>query len=220
MIYGMVLRNKRARAFTGTSLQLTGTMTAEAKALSQVSRAVRADSMSIYYSENTFYAHLSQDWNVSGPIRARCRINEVARDEEWSIIFGELVAPRLHSLRIELARDYWLTHHIGSIDFKEPFQSLTRTAKPWKGFNMSEASKAELEAFTLAVLRPRGEIVRTATTLRLFLLGLQVITEQHSNRMPEELPATARLYLESRTELEKYLPHIQLSPEEVIFDFT
>jgi hypothetical protein len=69
-IYSMALRNKVSRHLTGKSLELTGKMTAEARALSQVSRSVRAESMSIYYSENTFYAHLRYHWDVMGSHRA------------------------------------------------------------------------------------------------------------------------------------------------------
>jgi heterodisulfide reductase subunit A-like polyferredoxin len=47
----------------------------------------------------------------------------------------------------------------------------------------NEASKPELEAFALAVLRPQGKVVRIAMALRLFLLGMHMITEQHSRCM-------------------------------------
>ena len=219
-VYGMALRNEVSHDLLGKSLQLTGKMTAEAKALSQVSRSVRAESMSIYYSENTFHAHLSHHWNSSGIFRARNWVKEVSRIEDWTIIFGELAAPRLPSLRIDLARVTWHTYQTGSVDFKELGQPFTWTAHQEESFERSEASMPELEAFALAVLRPQSKVVRTAMGLRLFLLGLQVITEQHSWRRLCDLPASALLYLESQTELQKYLPHIELSPRPYTFDFT
>jgi len=33
------------------------------------------------------------------------------------------------------------------------------------------------------------------------------------------MPATALLYLESQTELQKYLPRIRFSPQPYVFDF-
>jgi hypothetical protein len=82
----------------------------------------------------------------------------------------------------------------------------------------NEASKPELEAFALAVLRPQGKVVRIAMALRLFLLGMHMITEQHSRCMSFHLPATVLLYLESQTELQKYLPHIELSTKPYNFN--
>jgi hypothetical protein len=219
-IYGMALRNEVSRDLAGTSLLLTGKMTAEAKALSQVSRSVRAESMSIYYSENTFHAHLTLYWNSMGSYRAESWTPEVFRVEQWCIIFGELVAPLLPSLRLDLAKQAWHTYQAGSVDFKESVQPLTWTAHQDQRFERSNTSMPELEAFALAVLRPQGKVVRTATALRLFLLGLQLITEQHSISHSNELHATALLYLESQTELQKYLPHIKLSPTPYTFDFT
>jgi len=134
-------------------------------------------------------------------------------------MFGELAAPRLSSLRIDLTKHRWQTCQTGSVDFKESIQPLTWIAHQEEWLKMSEVSKPELEAFAMAVLRPQGKVVRTATTLRLFLLGMQLITEQYSARRPEELPASALLYLESQVELQKYLPHIKLSPTPFTFDF-
>lgn len=100
-------------------------MTGEAKALSQVSRSVRAESMSIYYSKNTYHAHLSREFGSRGPWRALDWIKEVFRIEEWSLLFGELVAPLIPSLRIYTAMNMWYNYQRGSIDFKDPLQPLS-----------------------------------------------------------------------------------------------
>jgi hypothetical protein len=220
IIYSMALRNEASRGLVGKTIALTGKLTAEARALSQVSRAVRAESMSIYYSENTFYAYLSEDWDTTGGLRALHWAKAVSRIERWSHVFGELVAPRLPSLHLCITcyrsmRYIYQNLNFGSvsfgfINFKEPLQPLTWTGNGVLGIEMTEASKIELEGFAVAVLGSQGKAVRTAATLRLLLLGLQVIMEQHSARKEEELPATTLLYLESRTELQKFLPHIQL----------
>jgi hypothetical protein len=175
--------------------------------------------MSVYYSENTFYAHLSLSWNSSGAHRALSWTPEVSQTEEWSIIFGELVAPRLPSLRIDLASRRFITSPTGFVGFKSSIQPLTWIPQQEPRFERTEAPNTELEAFASAVLRAQGNVLRTATTLRLFLLGLKVVMEQHSKRRSDELPATASLYLKSHTELQKYLPHIKLSPTPYIFDF-
>jgi len=218
-IYGMALRNKVSRHLTGKPLELTDKMTAEARALSQVSRSVRAESMSIYYSENTFYAYLGYRWNAMGSHRAATWTQALSRVEQWCIIFGELVAPRLPSLRLDLAKMPWHTYQTASVDFKISIQPLAWNTHQEPGYERSDAFEPELEAFALAVLRPKGKIIRTATSLRLFLLGVQVITEQYSQRRAEEMPATALLYLESQTELQKHLPHIKFLPQPYVFDF-
>ena len=218
-IYSMALRNGVSRGLRGTSLPLTGKWTAEAKALSQVSRSVRAESMSIYYSKNTFHAHLGREFGSRDPWRALDWIKEVSRIEEWSLLFGELVAPLIPSLRIYTAMNMWHNYQRGSIDFKDPLQPLSWVTEEERGYEVSQTAKTELEAFTLAVLRPQNEIICTATTLRLLLLGLQVVTEQHSARRPEDHPVTVLLHLESQTELQGFLPHIAFSPKIVIFDF-
>ena len=56
VIYSMVLRSE-------TSLELTGNLSPTAKALSQVSRAVRIESLGVYFSENDFHAYLSRWWD-------------------------------------------------------------------------------------------------------------------------------------------------------------
>jgi hypothetical protein len=217
MIYTLVLRNEVLRGFAGNTIAVTGKLTAEARALSQVSRAVRAESVSIYYSVNTFYAHLAQDFDSTGGWRALHWARTVSRIERWSNVFGELVAPRLPSLCIYLVAYQRVPPvcYTGFINFKEPLQPLTWIGNGLLGFEMAEACKTELEGFALTVLRPQGKVVRSVTTLRLLLLGLQVIMEQYSARKANELPATALLYLESRTELQKFLPHIQLPSERV-----
>jgi hypothetical protein len=113
----------------------------------------------------------------TGAHRALSWTREVFRTEEWSIVFGELVAPRLPSLRIDLASQRFITSLTGFVDFKSSIQPLTWIPQQEPRFERSEAPNTELEAFASAVLRPQGNFLRTATTLRLFLLGLKVIME-------------------------------------------
>jgi hypothetical protein len=94
-VYGMALRNEVSHERTGKSLELTGKMTPEARALSQVSRSVRMESMNVYYSENIFHVHLGPYWCRGELTRARYWVEKITLIEEWAFIFGELVAPRL-----------------------------------------------------------------------------------------------------------------------------
>jgi hypothetical protein len=203
-VYSMAL-------YTEDSLDLTGKLTKTAKALSQVSHSVRAESMGIYYSENTFHAYLKRWWTRIGWRRWPIWEKEFRRIEEWAMLFGELAGPHLTTLRIENGFAHLLTHHIGFIDFLTPLQPVTWTGQRYGDFDVKDAIKAELETFALAILRPQGEVVRTATTLRLFLLGMQVIVEQrtgHRHIDPVPMP-TKSPSLDSRAELRKYLPNVK-----------
>jgi hypothetical protein len=76
------------------ALMLTDKLPATAQALSQVSRSIRAESLSMFFSANYFTAKLSY-WST-----AREAQQEVSRIEQWSAVFGELVARHIRALLI------------------------------------------------------------------------------------------------------------------------
>jgi len=86
-VYTLVSESDRA-------LNLVDKLPATAKALSQVSRSVRAESLSIYYSVNDFIANFFY-WPTT--LRAQ---QEISRTDEWFALFGEVAARRLRTLLI------------------------------------------------------------------------------------------------------------------------
>jgi hypothetical protein len=89
MIYRMLLRHEDERF-----LALVDDRQDTAKALSQVSRTIRTESLSVYYSENDF-AETFQYWRT--PLGTQHKVADV---EEWFAIFGKLAAQHIRSLSI------------------------------------------------------------------------------------------------------------------------
>jgi hypothetical protein len=88
MIYSMLLRDEKWR-------EVCGKLSAEAKALSQVSRAVRTQSLSIYFAENNFDSGNVVYWSTHDEAQ-----KEVSKTEKWLAFFGNLAAPHIHALPI------------------------------------------------------------------------------------------------------------------------
>lgn len=86
-IYSLVLG-------TNNAIQLTRRLPATAKALSQVSRIIRAESLSTYYSVNSFKVVLHY-WSPDEAQRA------VSCIEEWHDLFGNLAARHVRTLSVE-----------------------------------------------------------------------------------------------------------------------
>lgn len=82
------------------ALDLTDKLPATAKALSQVSRSVRVESLSIYYSVNDFTASCFY-WPTT--LEAQ---QEVSRIDEWFALFGEVAARHVRALLIWHLRIY------------------------------------------------------------------------------------------------------------------
>jgi len=147
------------------SLYLIGKLPATVKSLSQVSRTVRSEALSLYYPENTFRVTRRSGELVSSLRKGSLNI------EKWVGLFGSFAAPHIRSLCIRSV----LEPHCYAplfIDFMEPIRPLTV-----EGVSLRLNSPdfiAELNAFTLAVLRPEGDVVRSTETLRLLLTGLRI----------------------------------------------
>lgn len=175
-----------------------------ALSLAQVSRAVRAESLGIFYSENTFallFSYFSpyiggpQGWAYwRGIVRAN-----VKRMSRWASTWGELAAPHLRSLsilRYEHAR--WIKV---SIDLTDPLTPVSLDADVEGGKlddDKARMIKAEFNSLVLRVLSPQGELELTAERLCIlvaaFMLpskdNLLVGAEQRS-RMIEQIGSNA-----------------------------
>ena len=86
-VYKLVLKSDKA-------VSLTDKLPVTAKALSQVSRSVRAEALSTHFSMNLFSANFSY-WPT-----AREAQQEISRIEQWSAVFGELAARHIRALLI------------------------------------------------------------------------------------------------------------------------
>lgn len=91
MIYRMALQHDDADE---RWLALVDDLQHTAKALSQVSRTVRTESLSMYYSENNF-AETFQYWRT--PLGAQQRTTDI---EEWFSIYGKRAAQHIRALSI------------------------------------------------------------------------------------------------------------------------
>ena len=218
VIYSMVLRSE-------TSLELTGNLSPTAKALSQVSRAVRIESLGVYFSENDFHAYLSSWWDNG--YRDVYYTSGVPETEDWMALFGELATPRLRSIQLRIGCHFLFRDHaVGFIDFGNSLATLTwaatkdiyQTMRAWSNTadagNIDEHCEPGVEALALAVFhsQSQGKAVLTVDSLRLFLTGIQVVMKwSKTNKRPVN---PNWLDLESKTELQlwKYIPHMLSSP--------
>jgi hypothetical protein len=167
-IYSMALRSE------DSLLELTGKLSATARALSQVSRSVRTESLGIYFSENDFFAYFSKRWNVHGRARDTRYLGDIPQTEGWAGLFGRLAAPRLRSLQLQLGRPpSFHDRVITSVTFGDPLPQMTWAASTDRWDEISRVREVGVENLAIAVFQ--GEAVPTARSLRLFLIGTQVI---------------------------------------------
>jgi hypothetical protein len=181
VIYGMALVDDGEGG-----LELTDKLPETAKALSQVSRAVRAESMGIYYSENAFQGTFRCQWMRQRPpvgrvypVRSVLRqfvVAEVDGIEEWNNLFGGLGAPHLRALKLALRiriSDSRRSVRVGFINQSQPWTwTLPGQAVRYVG------GAAEMEALASAAIRPQGTDVRPAGALRRFLTKMRVSLER------------------------------------------
>lgn len=206
-VYSIAVRSK-------VSLELTGELSATAEALSQVSRAVRTESLGVYFSENDFHAYLSRRWN-NEYLRANYYRSGIPKIEEWMALFGRLATPRLRSIQLRLGHNFLIRDNlVGTLDFANPHATVTWAVwddlNPWSGsFGavVKEYCKAGMEALALAVFQSQsqGNAVPTPKSLRLFLTGMQVVMERSKS---QRRVGYAWLDLDSTTDLREYLPHM------------
>lgn len=139
-----------------------------ARALSQVSRATRNESLGMYYSENTFRVSLGDVHH------ARDRVNKLASLKRWASTHGQLAAP---SLRILSVRERSL--------FGSPQRTLTIyttnatrpvSLDPSSGFKLSPyIQENDLNALVLAILRPDGRLELQAEQVEMLVTALYLI---------------------------------------------
>jgi len=215
MIYSIAVRSE-------DSLELTGNLSPIAKALSQVSRAVRVESLGIYFSENDFHAYLSR-YYAHRDLYYRSGIPQT---EDWMILFGELATPRIRSLQLRLGHNVFVRNIvIGSLDFKNPLMRVTWAvpgcmdelrdwSRTFRGYNYVDPGfLVGVEDLALAVLRPQsqGNAVPTLESLRLFLTGVQVVTDWTKTTHPVN-PTWLDLESQTESQLRNYIPHMLDSP--------
>ena len=162
MIYTFALQDEY-----GSPLELISKLPSTAKALRQVSRAVGAASLAVYYSQNSFgvdvdFAHIGLGHDVDF-------ING------WISVFGEFAVHHLRSVCIYIAAKAF-NMHIITIDFTDSVHPVTW----YKRHHLTMVTaiySAEVEEFVLSEIWPEGKRVRTTDGLRQLFTGLYGVIE-------------------------------------------
>lgn len=201
-IYSMVLQ-------ASDFVQLTGDLEATAKALSQVSRTVRYESLGIYYSVNYFVDTIFY-WDT-----LRQAQEKVSRNKRWVALFGKHAAPHMDALLIRTGnivtvgtRTGFLTmenkHRIvgGRLliphgeEFFDEYRALAlaRIIRQRKDFYWTLAPD-ESGFLAFAEFLPHSKIDYRVETLRLLLTGLQQVVPSASPSAPYLEAADILAYL-------------------------
>ena len=165
----------------GRSIALVKDLPATAKALSQVSRTVRTESLSVFYSENEF-TELFRYWD--DPNAAQ---QEVSHIEKWFAVFGKLAAPHLRiiiigHLRILLegGETYLISSdkvvkltHDNKYLRELRASCLARIARQCHHFHRFHLDR--LGYFPIGCFEARGKLRLRPEALRLLLTGLQLV---------------------------------------------
>jgi hypothetical protein len=156
------------------------------KALSQVSRTVRAESLSTYYSVNNFKSILTY-WG--SPVELQ---QEVSRIEKWFTLFGKLAAPHIRALGVYYLGFFILKNdayfigiptidRITQITVGDQFFEEFRTAflaRIVRQSNHSEWTRdlddPLLANFPIGVFQSLGQLRLQPDALRRLLTGLQL----------------------------------------------
>jgi hypothetical protein len=169
---------------------LTDKLPATAKALSQVCRSIRAESLSTHFSVNRFTVkHLY--WATTREAQ-----QEVARIDKWFALFGELAARHTRALTILHMCIFTMSnstlfsisaniHRVGKLphwnDFFDEYRAafLARVRRhsnhsDWGCDELDNIEKCE-KVFPVGVMRSRGELRLTPQTLQLLLRGLHLV---------------------------------------------
>jgi hypothetical protein len=174
-------------------VHLTDKLPAPAKALSQVSRSVRAESLSIHYSVNRFTVSLLY-WSTSREAQ-----QAVSRIEQWHALFGKLAAPHIRSLAIIHARISTMlestffqvsadTFDVPRIPHWDAFfdeyraSFLARISRHSNHFHWGRdtlddmpLAKIYKKVFPVGIVQSRGELRLKPEALQLLLTGLQLV---------------------------------------------
>lgn len=161
MIYTFALQDE-----DDSVLELISQLPATAKALRQVSRAVGAESLAVYYSKNSFvvdfdcaYTGLGDDgYSING----------------WISVFGGFAVHHLRSICVYIAAD---DVHIITIDLTDSVHPVTHTEHRHYEW-LTALSKPDVEEFVLSEIWPGGKRVRTTDGLRQLLTGLKGVIKR------------------------------------------
>ena len=184
-IYSNLLRRDEGSREIG----LVDVLPATAKALSQVSRSVRTESMSVFYSENSFMemceyrstAHETQQ--------------EVNNAEGWFAVFGKLAAPHIRSLAIAYVEFYAPKgdpymfcpafpdlHGVDNLPHLDRFYEEYRASALARIVRQSNHSHwardledSRLDNFPIGTFRAFGELCLKPEALRTLLTGLPLV---------------------------------------------
>lgn len=152
-----------------------------AKNLSQASRAIRHESMGIYFAKNV------SEFRVSP---RRSSVQMVEQLEDWANIWGDVVTPKLRFLKINNVRCYDGTHDRAQVDI-----DLLNATQPvaisngwlWilrgKGTGIDEAG---LNALVLSILRPKGALELTNERILTLLVALQLLPREFRSIKPDQ----------------------------------
>jgi hypothetical protein len=200
-VYGLVLDS-------GYMIKLgADKLPATANALSQVSRTVRAESLSTYYSVNSFRSILTY-W--SNPVEVQ---QEISRIDGWFTLFGKLAALHIRALNVchlgfyTLENDAYFigipTNRIIQITAGDQFFEEYRTAflahivrqsnhSDWT----SELDIPLLADFPIGIFQTLGQLRLQPDALRLLLTGLQLAIPRTTQPDPPLIAAALLSQLE------------------------
>jgi hypothetical protein len=164
MIYTFALQDKN-----NSRLELIRQLPSTTKALRQVSRAVGAASLAVYYSKNSFDVEV--DCAYTGCGHDSYNIND------WISVFGDFAVHHLRSIRIYMTSNDPRKAETVTVD-------LTNSAHPvtWhKKHHLTAATalyRADVEEFILSKIWPEGKRVRTTEGLFQLLTGLSGVVQR------------------------------------------
>lgn len=160
-----------------------------AKALSQVSRAVRNESLSTYYADSTYELDYS------------CKPGGLDNIEMWASTWGILAIPHIRSIRVICPFSFL---------YREKICVRTKGPGPLVSFggpyNWSAELASDLNDLAMAILQPRGNIELTAETLKLLLVALQLFRYSWDAGPPRESWERLLKQLTSKAGQEEVIP--------------
>jgi hypothetical protein len=168
-------------------LKLVDRLPPSARALSQVSRTVRAESLGIYYSVNDFNACLHY-WSTRNAAQQKVR-----HIENWYTLFGKLAAPNIRTLTMchmslfTMGNDtYFMTFPMirritifthGDEFFDQLRASfVARISRQSNHFRWAlDRSDPKFDMWPIGMFQALGDLRLEPEALRLLLTGLQLV---------------------------------------------
>jgi hypothetical protein len=168
MIYTFALQDEN-----NSRLELIRQLPSTAKALRQVSRAVGAASLAVYYSKNLFEVNLD------------CEHYMICDDIEfingWISVFGGFAVHHLRSIRIYIIANDAHRGETLTIDLTDSAHPVTWNREFHHGKWLTAVTtlyRADVEEFVLSEIWPEGKRVRTTEGPFQLLTGLNGVIER------------------------------------------